>query len=294
MTAHTMVATESGKPKDMEWNAFSYVSVSWLNQTLKKGAMSPLQPHDLLAPHKHNKAEYLSTRFAHFWHGRTRADLRRVLWSIGGWPFVLIMVWEACFLAIRIWLLPLFLGQLIAYLDGERSHLLVKNGYGLAVLMGGLQAAQTLVSNLLFITQANLSQNLQISLQEAIYVKSFRLSPAARTKFSEGKIISLINEDVAGFAAGVVLLNDLWTVPVSLGLSIYFLTRLIGVAVWPSLGLAFSSLALAFVSGSYFGILFGALFATIDSRITTTREIFGAIKTIKYLALEDYAEQKIM
>ena len=91
-----------------------------------------------------------------------------------------------------------------------------------------------------------------------------------------------------------MVLISLWTAPLQLFLIIYQLVSLLGVSAWISFSLLLFSLLVTFAGGVLVGPLFAILFETDDTRVTITREAVYGMEVIKYRALEEFMQAKVL
>ena len=58
------------------------------------------------------------------------------------------------------------------------------------------------------------------------------MEPGARKDYTSGDIVNLIAVDCSKIEEAVTFLNQIWAIPLQIGLAIYFLWQVIGVSVF--------------------------------------------------------------
>ena len=137
-----------------------------------------------------------------------------------------------------------------------------------------------------------IGMKLQTVLTSIIYKKSMKLSSSARKNCSNGEIVNLISSDVAKITALMTYVNNLWSCPILISLSVYFIYTEIEWAIF--VGFAIMILAIPFT-----GIIANLMkkfqqeqLKKKDQRIMMINEILGGIKVLKLYGWEpSFVEQ---
>lgn len=273
-------------------NVLNFITASWMTPIFLKGAKKTLVQQDLPDLPKKHKAEKLGMIMDSYWSRFSANDpnaspFKELVRKYGLTAFgalLLQLISASCSLAI-----PIFLEQIILYLTPSYSKnlLLVQSGYGLALILFGLQLLNVVFS----ISSIQLMNVLQIDIKTvligAIYEKSLRLNNS-ESGFTAGKILNLVNVDVEKLANVFRNINTLIVGPIQLVVCAVLLGNLIGYAIWGSLSTLFAVLGLLTV-GIRFMAQYQREFLQIgDKRLKFIREILYGIKVIKLRSLEDY------
>ena len=139
---------------------------------------------------------------------------------------------------------------------------------------------------------AIIGMKLQTVLTSIIYKKSMKLSTSARKNCSNGEIVNLISSDVAKITALTTYVNNLWSNPILISSSVYFIYTEIEWAIF--IGLAIMILAILFT-----GVIANMMkkfqqeqLKKKDQRIMMINEILGGINVLKLYGWEpSFVEQ---
>ena len=139
---------------------------------------------------------------------------------------------------------------------------------------------------------AIIGMNLQTVLTSSVYKKSLKLSSSARKNCSDGKIVNLISSDVAKITLLMTFINNLWSCPILISFSVYFIYTEIEWTIF--VGFAIMILAIPFS-----GIMANLMkkfqenqLKRKDERIQIISEILGGIKVLKLYGWEpSFVEQ---
>ncbi|KAJ3203368.1 Multidrug resistance-associated protein 6, partial [Dinochytrium kinnereticum] len=201
--------------------------------------------------------------------------------------------WSAFFQGIRLaalLYLPFVLQALLVFLQGGKPEAVPfgNSGIGLSLLLFLI----TLVKIVGELTNLQLIRNFQYDafsvLKIAIFEKFLKISNKASKEFSEGRIISMVNVDAEQFALSLLGITDLFFLPVQIGLTIYFLTRLIGVNIYPAAIVLVACLIVLIPVGGLVSKFMKAYMTAEDGRVKTVREILLGMKIVKLRAEEDF------
>ena len=74
------------------------------------------------------------------------------------------------------------------------------------------------------------------ALTAELYRKSLVLTSRARNMMTHGEIVNLMSVDAQKFQDISTYIHMIWSSPLQIGLSLYFLYRELGVAIFPGIG----------------------------------------------------------
>ena len=107
--------------------------------------------------------------------------------------------------------------------DDENNDPEMWKGYLYAALLLVLTMVSTFLNAKFVERMALLGMKLQTTLIATIYRKSLKLSGAARKESSTGQIVNLMSVDVTKIATLMQWVNYVWSSPIQIALSVYFI-----------------------------------------------------------------------
>ncbi|KAJ3258831.1 hypothetical protein HK103_003213 [Boothiomyces macroporosus] len=180
---------------------------------------------------------------------------------------------------------------MILYLQGTPGY--IQDGYVLAILLVFIQFSRSLSTSYEILTSRRFIQIMQSLFVSGIYQKSLRLSLASRSKYSEGKILNLINQDVDAIKMAVGALDSIVVLPPQILFTMYMIYILLGNAAFVAFGIVALIAIMTAIISPLIGKTYSAWIEAGDKRLAIVREMLYAIKVIKYETLEDYFKRKI-
>uniref|UniRef100_A0A914M6L4 Uncharacterized protein n=1 Tax=Meloidogyne incognita TaxID=6306 RepID=A0A914M6L4_MELIC len=150
------------------------------------------------------------------------------LWSLFRWEIIGAMIAKLFSDLLQI-TTPLLLGQLISFTE----DLSLPNWWGF-LLAGGLFLAsemRSLLQNNYFNMMNSVGCKVQSVLTSAVYAKTLRLSSSARHGRTSGEIVNLMAIDVDRFYQVIPLLQQIWSSPLQVVLSLFVLYQVMGWSV---------------------------------------------------------------
>ncbi|KAI9350227.1 P-loop containing nucleoside triphosphate hydrolase protein [Obelidium mucronatum] len=292
-------------PSQIAWNPISFATVSWIYPLLQTGYKKPLVEDDLPLLSDKEQAINLTHWLNRYTEqgndvdvaaGRKKPKLSLVNALL---PHVLpIVIVDAVCQLISVamtTLLSLQIEQVLNFVnkDYPRELLFIDNGYALAFLMLGMQILYTLSTTVSESIGLVLQIRVKAALINSIYKKSLNLSSKSRKEFPPGKINSMVGSDTTSVMGFIESFNKVWSMPLQVGISLYFVSKYLGVATATAggvfLGLGILSAALSAPLGTAFKLYM----TTLDKRTTVLREFLYGVKVVKYHALEETAGSKI-
>ncbi|KAJ3252516.1 hypothetical protein HK103_001417 [Boothiomyces macroporosus] len=279
----------------------SFITISWLTPLLRQAKKKPLTKDDLYELNDNDKSENLSKQFEPF-------VVEYKLFREGKGPepslfkaIARIMSKELFFsvicLSITIVLglyIPKALEQLVNSIDPfNRDSLWVDNGVALAFIYFGMLLFNTIFTSLNTNINRKISQKSNAIMTGAIYQKSFTLASKSKTKFNEGRIMNMVNEDVQSVTNGLLIIGQVVLLPIQFGLNIYFIWGLVGSAFLAGAGILGAIALSTAVLLPFLNKYISRMIKANDARLAAMRELFYGIKIIKLQALEGYFRDKV-
>ncbi|KAI8893909.1 ABC transporter type 1, transmembrane domain-containing protein, partial [Globomyces pollinis-pini] len=284
-------------------NAFSYITLSWLTPLLVMGNEKPLVEDDLPELADKDKAEAINVKFDSYWKQlkehfndstKPKPSLARSLFSILSLQIIAINLLAGFLLGTTL-SIPYVLQQLIIFVDPtQNTDFLNNSGIVIAGLLFGLQLVATTITAMEQSINRRIFQVLRSAVICAIYEKSLRLSPKSQMLFTEGKVMNLVNQDTVNLLKAPASLVALWQIPLQLLLSVYFLYRLLGNSIWAGAITLGALTGITTLLGPYSGAALQGWFKGADARIGIIREMLMNMKVVKYQTMQDYFREKII
>ncbi|CAK5040957.1 unnamed protein product [Meloidogyne enterolobii] len=150
------------------------------------------------------------------------------LWNLFRWEIIGAMIAKLFSDLLQI-TTPLLLGQLISFTE----DISLPNWWGF-LLAGGLFLAsemRSLLQNNYFNMMNSVGCKVQSVLTSAVYAKTLRLSSSARHGRTSGEIVNLMAIDVDRFYQVIPLLQQIWSSPLQVVLSLFVLYQVMGWSV---------------------------------------------------------------
>ncbi|OQR92921.1 multidrug resistance-associated protein 1 [Achlya hypogyna] len=126
-----------------------------------------------------------------------------------------------------------------------------------------------------------------------VFRKSIRLSNDARLLKSTGDITNLYTTDVGNILLAAYYVHELWILPTEIGIALYLLHSILGIATFAGLAVILLVLAVNQVMAKVMASAFERIMTIKDERMQRVHELFGAIQTVKFNAWEPKFEAKI-
>jgi ABC-type multidrug transport system fused ATPase/permease subunit len=264
-----------------------YIFVNWLTPLLKLGKRKHLVLEDLYELDEKNRADTLHKKFEPFWnqlraylHGKSpKPILWKSIFKLASWPLIVLNLTFLVDLIVSVYVVQFLIELAIAYLlSDDPSKLVISNGYGLAFLFFGTQILLALNLSLQRNLCRRIEQIIESSTATILYKKLFLLSPISRKVHSEGKIINMINNDIAEISRFFISLALIWSMPARLIFAVILLVIKLGPVSLISLLLPLLSIAATFGSGGLLSKTFGRMLTLNDNRIQKIREfLYGDV-----------------
>ena len=116
--------------------------------------------------------------------------------------------------------------------------------------------------------------------------KSLKLSGAARKESSTGEIVNLMSVDVAKIVTLMSWVNFVWSSPIQIALSVYFIYAELGWAIFVGFGIMILAFPLFGLGAVFMRKFQQEQFKNKDQRVKMINEILGGIKVLKLYGWE--------
>ncbi|KAF5296656.1 hypothetical protein FQR65_LT10196 [Abscondita terminalis] len=186
---------------------------------------------------------------------------------------------------------PLVLNLLLTYIQerGPRWH-----GFFYVGCLFGASCLQTLILSQYFYRMHVVGIRIRTALISAIYRKSLRISGSAKKESSMGEIINLMQIDAQIFAELIPYINMVWSAPLQILISIFFLWQLLGVSVLAGVAVMIVLIPVNGAIVKRVQILQLNQMKNKDDRIKLVNEVLNGVKVLKLYGWEPIFEEKIM
>jgi ATP-binding cassette, subfamily C (CFTR/MRP), member 1 len=146
---------------------------------------------------------------------------------------------------------------------------------------------QTVVLHQYFFRVFRVGMNLRSTVIVAVYQKAIRLSIGARQSKSVGEIVNIMSTDSQRLQDLTTYLQMIWSAPLQIALSIYFLWQQIGVSVMAGVAVMIFFIPFQGILARRLKTFQTKLMKVKDQRVNLTNEALNGIKLIKYSGWEN-------
>jgi ABC-type multidrug transport system fused ATPase/permease subunit/acyl-CoA synthetase (AMP-forming)/AMP-acid ligase II len=308
----------------LHYTPYSFLFVSWMTPLLFLGSKRPLLESDLLPLRRSDEATIVERWVDPFWtqlrawyFDRNRKNPKlfgtifaaaRNLWLISG------VLW---FLSVCSAILaPLMLQQIIVATNAPAPPvgnatalaeynsviesdtggfpLIVYDTYALAGMLMGLKLIYSFCGRSSDQLVKRMALDVKTTLISAVYKKSLRLSAENNQKYGKGYIMNLVNVDCESVSKAWEVIHQVWSIPLQLVSVTVFLSRLLGVSAWASVGVLLFSLFLLIMVVPVFMRKAAPWFMRLgDRRLKTIREVLDGIRVVKINGREKHFLAKL-
>ena len=172
----------------------------------------------------------------------------------------------------------------MGFINDENEY--VWHGYLYAVLLFLVTGARILCTNYFFNRMLNLGIKVRTALVAAVYRKSLRLSNSAKSESTTGEIVNLMAVDAQRFFDISWSINYVWSAPLQIGLSLYFLWQELGISVLGGVGAMVIMIPINGYLTSVSKRLQEKQMKFKDERVKAMNEILSGIKVLKLYGWE--------
>ena len=168
------------------------------------------------------------------------------------------------------------------------------HGYLYAVLLFIVTGLQILSLNYYFNRMMVIGMRIRTCLVAAVYRKSLRLSNSAKTDATTGEIVNLMSVDAQRFIEMTPFINLIWSAPLQIVLSLYFLWQELGISVLGGLAVMVIMIPINGYLTSVSKKLQIKQMKFKDERVKAMNEILNGIKVLKLYGWEKAFTENIL
>ncbi|KAJ3309209.1 hypothetical protein HDV04_006316 [Boothiomyces sp. JEL0838] len=285
------------KVKRVEITPLNFLTIEWITPLMFLGARKPLEQNDLYDLAEANQADHLSRLLDPFWkdvQAKIKPSLIKTVAKHYGtrvaFGLTLQLLSVGCLLTF-----PTFVEQILLFLQPGYPHqdLYIQSGIGISFAIALLQLGKTLFEKTCQQIFYSIQVDIKTILIGAVYEKSLRLSRSSSNKYTQGKILNLINVDSEKISKSVAQFPQLAASPVTIVVSLILLGFRISYTVLGGTAMLIIILMLQSRVVQYIGKYQKQFLGFGDKRLKAVRELLYGIKIIKYRALENYFNERI-
>lgn len=167
-------------------------------------------------------------------------------------------------------------------------------GYFYALLLFFTASVQTLVLAQYFNRMYIIGMRIRSVLVAIIYKKALKISNAARKESTVGEIVNLMAVDAQRFMDLVGYINMIWSAPLQIILSLYFLWQELGPSVLAGLAVMIILIPVnGFIANKVKSLQIKQM-KNKDERVKLMNEILSGIKVLKLYAWEPSFENQVL
>eukprot|EP00668_Euglena_longa_P015617 GGOE01019733.1.p1 GENE.GGOE01019733.1~~GGOE01019733.1.p1 ORF type:complete len:1708 (+),score=434.21 GGOE01019733.1:758-5125(+) len=262
-------------------NWLARVTWSWVGPLVQTGCHRPLTEDDVWQGPAHLGARSAHWEFAAMWHEerkRLSPSLVHALWRSFGGPFLRAGVWKLLNDASQ-FAGPELLGALVTFVEGNGP---AWQGYAMAVAIFVGQFLGAIAENQYFNAVIGTGLRVQGAVTTEIYRKSLRLSQQSRAEQTTGKMSNILSTDTDHLQRVCQKLHVLWSSPLRIVVSLFFLyRRLGGPAALAGMAALCVFIPIQLRLARRLGNCTQMTCQHADQRISLTNEILAGIRIIK-------------
>ncbi|CAG7734589.1 unnamed protein product [Allacma fusca] len=305
-------------------SSLSKIFIQWIWPLVYLGYKRPLEASDLWALNREDQAHETVELFSKYWLPEfEKCQQRNKLLQassdseVAGDEQVLIVpdkktseatasilpaLWRAyspeflwgCFL--------LLISRLILFTTPQILNLLINHvnsdeeawkGYFYSVLMLIANTTQIFLYEHQFLIMTLVGMRTRNALCSAVYRKSLVISSAARKEATAGEIVNLMSVDSQRFLDIMMYVTSVWSAPLDIGLTLYFLWQLLGPSALAGLAIMVLMVPVTAVVTSLREKLQTKQMEAKDERVKLVNEVLSGIKVLKFYAWETSFEEEI-
>ncbi|XP_049823779.1 multidrug resistance-associated protein 1 isoform X4 [Aethina tumida] len=186
---------------------------------------------------------------------------------------------------------PIILGLLITFVKEQQE---TWKGYMYAVLLLATATVQTIILSQYFNRMFIVGMRIRTALVATIYKKALKISNAARKQTTVGEIVNLMAVDAQKFVDLTAYLNMIWSAPLQIFLSMYFLWNELGPSVLAGLAIMIILIPVNGFIANKVKVLQIKQMKNKDERVKLMNEILSGIKVLKLYAWEPSFEKQVL
>lgn len=186
---------------------------------------------------------------------------------------------------------PQLLDKIISFAKSEDP---LWKGIFFAVSLFAVASLNTLLVGQHYTRMFYVGMRIRTALVSAIYRKSLVLSNSARKERTVGEIVNLMAVDAQRFIELLSYLSLLWSAPLQIGLSLYFLWQILGPSTLVGLATMIALIPLNAVIATKTKTLQIKQMKYKDRRVKLMNEILNGMKVLKLYAWEPSFEKRVL
>lgn len=186
---------------------------------------------------------------------------------------------------------PQLLDKIISFAKSDDP---LWKGLSYAVALFAVASLNTLLVGQHFTRMFYVGMRIRTALVSSIYRKSLVLSNSARKERTVGEIVNLMAVDAQRFIELLSYLSLLWSAPLQIGLSLYFLWQILGPSTLVGLATMIALIPLNAVIATKTKTLQVKQMKYKDRRVKIMNEILNGMKVLKLYAWEPSFEKRIL
>ena len=197
-------------------------------------------------------------------------------------PGILVFVESCGVLVIQTW----FMEELMTYFKDENLSTLIALIYVMGIVL--MTACYNILHHQYFYKLQIIGMRLRVAFCSVIYRKALRLSNESVSKYTIGKAVNLLTNDVSRFDNCLIFIHHLWAAPVQFVIVLYLTWKLVGNITFIGLATVVTFMVMQPWFTRKFYILRGETAKKTDLRISMIGEILNGIKVIKMYCWEGF------
>eukprot|EP00667_Euglena_gracilis_P000143 EG_transcript_143 len=259
----------------------SRITWGWVNPLINTGYRRPLTEDDVWQVPDHLGARVAHREFSAVWQEelrRPKPSLAHALWKAFGGPYRAAGYWKLLNDAGQ-FAGPVLLGTLVAFVKGNGP---AWQGYAIAAAIFLGQYLGAVGENQYFDAVLGTGLRVQGAVSTEVYQKSLKLSQQSRAEQTTGKMTNILSTDTDQLQKVCQQLHILWSSPLRIIISLYFLYRSLGgPAALAGLAALCVFIPVQLKLAKRLGNCTQLAFQQADQRISLTNEILAGIRIIK-------------
>ncbi|VDM94999.1 unnamed protein product [Thelazia callipaeda] len=282
-------------PED-ECSYLNRITFNWFHSLAVRGYRKPIEIDDLWRLRSHEESANLIPKFKRHWVPAKLGPKSQpsLIWALAKtyrWTIFAGAAMKFIFDLLN-FVSPQLLSALITFIDDMKRPFWM--GIAISLSMFFVAALQSMILHQYFHKMFMLGVDIRSVLTNAVYVKALVLSNSARKSRTVGEIVNLMSVDIQRFQDITSFIMLFWSAPFQILLAVYFLWRLLGVAIVAGLTVLFATIPLT----SYISVRMkncqGKQMKLKDERLKLMSEILNGIKVIKFYAWERSMQKLIL
>ncbi|KAL4094993.1 hypothetical protein PRIC1_010643 [Phytophthora ramorum] len=289
----TFLKVPSASPKALRRQSASLLSrlfLSYADEMMATGNTRQLDQDDLLELDDDSRSAVAYAHFRRHYDQQGQSIVRTIVHGYG-WTFLLCgLAWAfttACLL-----FAPVVLHHVIDTFAAPEMDM-ASLGVWLAAFFASRLANALVTPHVDFQVQLMMFR-MAVSLRALLFEKTMRRSIQSRSDDKAVDIANIYTSDIQRIIQCANQINALWILPIQIGVVVYMLYNVLGLAAFAGLVVIALSMLVAFfftkkTNGSYKDLMNHK-----DERMKRVKEVFGAIQIVKFNAWEGKFEQKLL